>query len=143
MRTFRRSLNSIASSYGEDVGPILKFGAVGFVAFLVYLLCVAITIHFGGGPVAGAVLGFVGGTIISFVGNCRFVFKAAPSLVAGRRFLVTTLLGFGLNITLAWLLTRWGVHYLMMTVIIFVLVPGFNYLCHRFWTFSPQPSGGS
>ena len=127
-----------------ELRRLVAFGLVGFAAFCVYLLLVAACVEAGGGQVAGAVAGFTGGTIISFFGNCRFVFKTSPSAAAGGRFLVTTLAGFALNVALAWLLTSWGVHYAAMTLVIFLVVPGFNYLGHRFWTFAQlRPPAGS
>lgn len=122
-------------SSSSELSRLAAFGIVGAAAFLVYLALVTAVVETGGSPIIGVVFGFVGGTIVSFLGNCRFVFKAAPTALAGRRFFITTVVGFGLNIALAWLLTRLGVNYLRMTIIIFVVVPGFNYLCHRFWTF--------
>ena len=123
-----------------ELRRLVAFGLVGFAAFCVYLLLVAACVEAGASQVAGAVAGFAGGTIISFFGNCRFVFKTSPSAAAGGRFFVTTLVGFALNVALAWLLTSWGVHYAAMTLVIFLVVPGFNYLGHRFWTFArPQP----
>lgn len=124
------------SSSSSELSRLATFGVVGFVAFLVYLGLIAAVVETGGSPIVGAGLGFVGGTIVSFFGNCRFVFKAAPTALAGRRFFITTLIGLGLNIGLAWLLTEIGLNYLEMTVIIFVVVPAFNYLGHRFWTFA-------
>lgn len=123
-------------SNSNELSRLAAFGMVGFAAFLVYLTLVAAVVETGGSPITGAIFGFAGGTIISFFGNCRFVFKAAPTALAGRRFFITTLIGLGLNIALAWLLTGLGVNYVAMTVIIFVVVPGFNYLGHRFWTFA-------
>jgi putative flippase GtrA len=119
-----------------ELRRLIAFGAVGFTAFCVYLLLVAACVEAGASQVAGAVAGFAGGTIISFFGNCRFVFKTSPSAAAGGRFFITTLAGFALNVALAWLLTSWGVHYAVMTLVIFLVVPGFNYLGHRFWTFA-------
>ena len=119
-----------------ELRRLSTFGLVGFAAFCVYLLLVAAFVEAGASQVAGAVAGFVGGTIISFFGNCRFVFKTSPSAAAGGRFFITTLAGFALNVALAWLLTSWGVHYAVMTLVIFLVVPGFNYLGHRFWTFA-------
>jgi putative flippase GtrA len=124
-----------------ELQRLMAFGAVGFASFCVYLLLVALCVSSGLNQIVGAMVGFAGGTVVSFFGNCRFVFKAAPSALNGGRFVATTLAGFALNVFLAWLLTSWGVHYVMMTIIIFVVVPGLNYLGHRFWTFAqPQAS---
>jgi putative flippase GtrA len=127
-----------------ELRRLVAFGLVGFAAFCVYLLLVAACVEAGASQVAGAVAGFVGGTIISFFGNCRFVFETSPSAAAGGRFFITTLVGFALNVALAWLLTSWRVHYVLMTLVIFLVVPGFNYLGHRFWTFArPHPSAAN
>lgn len=120
----------------DEIFKLVAFVGVGLVAFIVYLLLVTFAVTIGIAPVAGATVGFVGGTTVSFFGNCRFVFRSCASTLVGRRFVVITLAGFMLNILLASLLTRWGVHYAVMTVIIFVVVSGFNYGGHRFWTFS-------
>lgn len=115
---------------------IMAFGAVGVVALVVYTAAVALVVETGGSPIVGVVAGFVVGTTVSFYGNVRWVFKTAASAAAWSRFVITTSIGLALNVALAWLLTRWGVHYLVMTVIIFAIVPAFNYLGHRFWTFA-------
>lgn len=115
---------------------IMTFGAVGVVAFVVYTAAVALVVENGGSPILGVVAGFVVGTAVSFYGNVRWVFETSASAAAGSRFVITTSIGLALNVALAWLLTRWGVHYLVMTIIIFTIVPAFNYLGHRFWTFA-------
>lgn len=117
---------------------IATFGAVGFVAWAVYTAAVAAVVESGGSPVLGVIAGFAVGTAVSFYGNVRWVFRTSASAAAGSRFLITTSLGLALNMALAWLLTRWGVHYLPMTVMIFMIVPAFNYLGQRFWTFAEQ-----
>lgn len=126
---------------GSEGRRVATFGAVGVAAWAVYTAAVAIVVESGGDTVVGVVAGFILGTAVSFFGNCRWVFKAPASAMVGQRFLVTTLAGLALNIALAWLLTRWGVHYFVMTLIIFSIVPVFNYLGHRFWTFAqPKPA---
>lgn len=123
----------------RELRQLIAFGIVGLLSFCVYLLLVALCVAAGMGQVVGAVMGFLGGTILSFFGNCRFVFRASPSAATGARFAATTLAGFVMNVTLAFLLTYLGVHYVLMTTIIFLVVPGFNYLGHRFWSFAQQP----
>lgn len=115
---------------------VATFGAVGIVAWAVYTAAVALVVETGGSPIGGVIAGFVVGTAVSFYGNVRWVFKSSASAAAGSRFVTTTSIGLALNVALAWLLTRWGVHYFAMTVIIFMIVPAFNYLGHRFWTFA-------
>lgn len=117
---------------------LVAFGVVGFASFCVYLALVALCVEAGLMQVAGALVGFVGGTIVSFFGNCRFVFRTSPSAVVGGRFAATTAAGFGLNLALAWALTAMGFHYALMTLIIFIVVPGFNYIGHRLWTFADR-----
>ena len=126
----------------NELARLVAFGCVGFVSFLVYLLIMSAVVETGGSPVLGAAAGFVGGTIVSFYGACRFVFEMAPSAYAGRRFVITTAIGFGLNVALAAAFTAMGLPYVVTTIIIFLVVPTFNYLGHRFWTFA-QPSPGS
>lgn len=121
-----------------ELKKLAAFGVVGFASFCVYLALVALCVEAGVGQIAGALVGFVGGTIVSFFGNCRFVFRAAPNTVVGGRFLATTLAGFGLNLALAWGLTALGFHYALMTLVIFLVVPGFNYVGHRLWTFADK-----
>lgn len=126
-----------------ELAKLVSFGCVGLISFLVYLLMMTVVVETGGSPVLGAAAGFVGGTIVSFYGACLFVFKMAPSAYAGRRFVITTAIGFGLNIALAAAFTEMGLPYVATTIIIFVIVPVFNYLGHRFWTFAPSPGSGN
>jgi putative flippase GtrA len=131
-------LGMIAAAASAELKRLAAFGAVGFASFCVYLALVAVCVGAGLGQIAGALVGFVGGTIVSFFGNCRFVFRAPPTTVAGGRFLATTMAGFALNLALAWTLTTLGFHYALMTLVIFLVVPGFNYVGHRLWTFADR-----
>jgi putative flippase GtrA len=124
------------SPFRAEFRRLTGFGLVGLAAFAAYLAMVSATVALGGHPVLGAVFGFVLGTLVSLYGNARWVFHARAGTVVTTRFVSVTLLGFLLNLALAWSLTSAGVHHVVMTCIIFAVVPGLNYVGHRLWTFS-------
>lgn len=121
---------------------LLRFGVVGACALAVYSAALWIAVHgFGRGQVSGALVGFVLATLVSYLGNSRFVFRSRPTRANAARFGIVTLAGLGLNLGSAFLLERLGSPVLLTALIIFLTVPVFNYLCHRAWTFDGPGSG--
>ncbi len=50
--------------------------------------------------------------------------------------LPSTTLGLGLNMLIAWLLERAGVHWLLISLTVLIIVPMFNFAGHRLITFA-------
>ncbi|MCP8936947.1 GtrA family protein [Alsobacter sp. SYSU M60028] len=126
---------------GADRGLLakaLRFGVVGVVSSFFYVGTMAACVDgFGTSATLGAVAAFLVGTAISYVGNTLWSFGAQASPGNAGRFLVVTLAGLGLNLALAWTLETAGLHYLVIALVILMIVPVFNFVCHNAWTYRP------
>ena len=89
----------------------------------------------GENQILGAFFGFILGTSVSYIGNRRYVFQTAAARGVAVKFWAVTTTGLGVNLFLAFVLERLGVHPLLTAFLIFVTVPFLNYAAHRFWTF--------
>ena len=74
--------------------------------------------------------------LFSYVMNSRLTFKIPMSLVHYVRFFVASLLSLGLTLALAWVMDRYGFHYLAGFLLIVVLVPLFSFALLKFWAFA-------
>jgi putative flippase GtrA len=84
----------------------------------------------------GAFLAFVIATLVSFVGNALWSFEARPTPAKAAMFFAVNTVGLGLNMLIAWVLERAGVHYLLISLTVLVMVPMFNFAGHRLITFA-------
>jgi putative flippase GtrA len=86
-------------------------------------------------PVLAVAPAFVAGTLVSYLGNSRFTFKAKAGERKPIRFLCVTIAGFLLSLGIAALAEKANAHYLLGTLLTLILVPIFNYAGHALWTF--------
>jgi putative flippase GtrA len=127
---------SLLNSASAEVRRLFWFGVTGIAAFTAYSAAMWVITSWGGlGQVPGAFVGFIVGTIVSYIGNLRLVFEKKPAVRNAVTFWIVTLFGLVVNVTLAYLLERLAFRPLSTVVIIFVTVPIFNYIGHRLWTF--------
>lgn len=120
----------------------LRFLVVGVGAFAAYVATQAAAVELARlSVVAATAIAFIVGTIVSYIGNALWSFEARPSLSNISRFLLITGLGFLLNIGAAALLDRLGVHYVVIAIVVFAVVPVLNFVGHRFFSF--RPTGGT
>jgi len=104
---------------------------------VVYVAIMALVIDGFGGPVLlAAFLAFVIGTAVSFVGNALWSFGARLTSAKAAMFFAVNTAGLGLNMLIAWQLERAGVHYLLISLTVLVVVPMFNFAGHRLITFA-------
>jgi putative flippase GtrA len=116
------------------------FGVTGVAAFTAYSAAMWLVTSWGGlGQVPGAFVGFIVGTIVSYIGNLSLVFEKKPAVRNVVTFWIVTLFGLVVNLILAYLLERLAFRPFSTVLIIFVTVPIFNYIGHRFWTFREPP----
>jgi putative flippase GtrA len=116
---------------------LIRFVLVGLVAAVVYVAIMALVIDGFGGPVLlGAFLAFVVGTAVSFIGNALWSFGARPTAGKAVWFFAINTTGLCLNMLIAWLLERMGVHYLLIALTVLIVVPMFNFAGHRLITFA-------
>lgn len=116
---------------------LIRFFAVGGVAAIAYVAVMAIVVDgFGGRVLLGAFLAFVLATLVSFVGNALWSFSARMTPAKAAMFFAVNTVGLLLNMAIAWLLERMGVHYLLIALTVLIVVPMFNFAGHRLITFA-------
>jgi putative flippase GtrA len=116
---------------------LVRFFIVGGFAAIAYVAAMAVVVDgLGGRVLLGAFLAFVIATLMSFVGNALWSFGARPTPAKAAMFFAVNTVGLGLNMLIAWLLERAGVHYLLISLTVLVVVPMFNFAGHRLITFA-------
>ena len=96
----------------------------------------AVVDGFGGRVLLGAFVAFVLVTLVSFVGNALWSFGARLTPTKSAMFFAVNAAGLCLNMLIAWLLERAGVHYLLISLAVLIVVPMFNFAGHRLITFA-------
>jgi putative flippase GtrA len=115
---------------------VLTFALVGVVSSLTYLLVIGIcATGLGWRNTPSVILGYLVGTIVSYVGSGVFAFRQKMSGPSLARFLIVVGLSFGMNVLVSEVLSPMGVDAIMVGVVNVILVGVFNFLCHKFWTF--------
>jgi putative flippase GtrA len=121
----------------ETARQLIRFFAVGGGAAATYVAVMAIVVDgFGGRVLLGAFLAFLIATLVSFVGNALWSFGARLTPAKAAMFFAVNTVGLCLNMLIAWLLERAGVHYLLISLTVLVVVPLFNFAGHRLITFA-------
>jgi len=116
---------------------LIRFVLVGLVAAVVYVAIMALIVDGLGGRVLwAAFFAFVIGTAVSFVVNAIWSFGASPTAGKAVRFFAINTTGLGLNMLIAWAMERAGVHYLLISLTVLIVVPMFNFAGHRLITFA-------
>lgn len=118
---------------------LVRFLLVGLLAAVAYLAVMALVVDGLGGRVLwAAFLAFVFATLVSFVGNALWSFGARPTAANAARFFIVNTVGLLLNLLIAWAMERAGVHYLLISLTVLIVVPLFNFAGHRLITFAPR-----
>jgi len=116
---------------------LIRFVLVGLVAAVAYVAVMALVVDgLHGSVLWGAFCAFVLATAVSFVGNAIWSFGARPTAATAVRFFMVNTVGLVLNMLIAWALERLGVHYLLISLTVLIIVPLFNFAGHRFVTFA-------
>ncbi len=116
---------------------LIRFVLVGLVAALVYVAVMALVVDGLGGRILwGAFFAFVIATLVSFLGNALWSFESRPTAPRAAWFFAVNTAGLGLNMLIAWLLERAGVHWLLVSLAVLIVVPMFNFAGHRLITFA-------
>ena len=115
---------------------LIRFVAVGLLAAATYVGVMALVVDLLGRSILlGAFCAFLVATAVSYVGNALWSFGAALTASTAIRFWLITTVGLCLNLALAWMLERLGAHYLVVSLVILIVVPLFNFAGHRLITF--------
>jgi putative flippase GtrA len=116
---------------------LIRFFLVGLIAALAYVAVMALVVDgLHGRLLLGAFLAFVFATLISFVGNAVWSFGARPTAANAVRFFIVNTVGLLLNLAIAWAMERAGAHYLLVSLVVLIVVPMFNFAGHRLITFA-------
>ena len=116
---------------------LIRFVLVGLVAAVVYVAIMALMIDgLGTTVLPAAFVAFVVGTAVSFLGNAVWSFGARPTPGRAVWFFAINTTGLGLNLLIAWAMERAGVHYLLISLTVLIVVPMFNFAGHRLFTFA-------
>ena len=116
---------------------LIRFGLVGLVAAAVYVAVMGLVVDGLGGRVLwGAFFAFVIATFVSFLGNARWSFGARATPGRAAWFFAINTAGLLLNMLIAWALERAGVHWLLISLTVLIVVPMFNFAGHRLITFA-------
>lgn len=122
----------------SDAASLVRFLAVGATSSFIYLLVLSAMVEWAGASATvGAVVAYGVGTIVSYAGSARFAFQRRMTKDNFGRFLAVVGASFILNTTIAYILERSGVHYLIIGLVIIFVVSAFNFFSHRYWTFRP------
>jgi putative flippase GtrA len=123
-----RILGSLGISQ-DTSRQLIRFILVGLFAALVYVAIMALVVDgFGGGVLLAAFLAFVIGTAVSFLGNAVWSFGASPTAGRASWFFTINTIGLCLNMLIAWFLQRLGSHYLLISLVVLIVVPMFNFV---------------
>jgi len=121
----------------ETARQLIRFVLVGLVAAVVYVAIMALIVDGLGGRVLwAAFFAFVIGTAVSFIGNALWSFESRLSAGKALWFFAINTTGLGLNMLIAWVMERAGVHYLLISLTVLIVVPMFNFAGHRLITFA-------
>lgn len=137
----RNALTATAESgrRRESLARIGRFIAFGVVSSAAYLATIAACVDWAGLPVVlSAVAAFCVGTLVSYVLNTRFTYGDRPTLANFKRFTLVVAAGFCLNVAITWIFARLGVHYIVSSLVVFTVVPAFNYLAHSRFTYGAE-----
>ena len=142
-RSGSRALLSLARRFLRSVHrrvlthALPRFCVVGAVSAAAYVAAMSMAVEWlEWSATAGSVLAFAVGTIVSYLGNALWTFRTRPTSANLGRFLVVIGVGLVLNTSLAWLLDRLGLHYLLISLAVLIVVPAWNFAGHARWTFA-------
>lgn len=121
-------------------GEWFRFGLVGILATLTYLVVGLLADRLGAGPYAASFAGYLASVGISYFGHGRFTFRTQrPYSATGPRFLVVTLSVFALTNLLVFVVTDLlGKPFFVATIVIAVTIPVATWAMSRFWVFGAQ-----
>lgn len=118
-------------------GEWFRFGLIGALATLTYLVVSLLTDRLGTGPYTASLAGYLASVGISYFGHGRFTFRTErPYSATGPRFLVVTLSVFALTNLLVFIVTDLLERpFFVATIVIAICIPVATWAMSRFWVF--------
>ncbi|WP_342360557.1 GtrA family protein [Terrarubrum flagellatum] len=120
------------------VSQFISFFGVSIIATLVHYAVLIGLVEAAKTPaVPAALAGYCVGGIVSYWLNRVRTFRSdRPHFEAGWRFVVVMAVGFGLTLALMTLFVeQLGAPYLPAQIVTTILVMGWNFVAHKWWTF--------
>lgn len=115
---------------------IINFAIVGISSSLVYMAIITIlSINFYWKSTPAIIFAYAVGTLVSYIGSGILAFRKKMTGSNLAKFLVVVGLAFLVNIVISEILSPLGVHTVVIGGINVLFVGGFNFFCHKFWTF--------
>lgn len=116
---------------------VISFALVGVSSSLVYMAILAIlSIKFGWQSTPSIVVAYAVGTLVSYAGSGIFAFRKKMTGSNLTKFLIVVGLSFLVNVIISEVLSPLGIHTVVIGAINVVVVGVFNFLSHKYWTFS-------
>jgi putative flippase GtrA len=118
---------------------ILKYGVVGVIGTLLHTgILTLLAEWFGVHPVWASVTGFLVTAVVSYMLNKRWTFGLGAGVEPDRlvKYLTVSVAGLGINMLVMYTTVEIAqLHYLAGQGLVILVVPAFNYVLNRFWTF--------
>lgn len=115
----------------------LMYSFVGCICTLIYFISVFIFVElYDKDPVYGSTLSFIIMTIFSFLLNKKYTFGGDFTYKKFSRFLLVSLIGFGLNYGIMYTICEVLLfHYSIGELVTILVIPLVNFTLNNFWTF--------
>jgi len=124
----------------REVLRILRFGGVGIVATLTYVVVTTALIELLAASIMTAtVIGNLTAILVSYFGHLHVTFQVPPyHRIFLPRFLFTAAVGMLINVGIAWLFSVvFAIPYQAIIAIVLVALPLASYLVSRYWIYFP------
>jgi putative flippase GtrA len=126
------------------VAKLIRFGAVGVIAAMVYVLAVVTLVSgLGVPPIGAAVLGYLIALPVSFMGHRAFTFRSKATMVPElARFTVMHLVNMMVSLgAMAWAVNLLGLEYWVGILAAVAIVPLASYITSDLWVFVDRKAG--
>ena len=129
--------------FRQEAATVLRFGVIGALSFIAYVSVLSVMISvLHAGVVLAVPAAFSTGTLVSFFGHTSITFRDRPTVKNSSRFAIVVLGGLLANYVIFYVASLLDLHYLWTSFSAFLIVPFFNFLIHRFWTYGRYHSAG-
>lgn len=114
----------------------INFIFIGVINTLIHGFVLMLAIEeLGFSVVMSHLLAFFTANIFSYILNSRVTFKAHRSLIGYARFFVASIVSLCLTLFISFVGEVFNLHYLIGFLFVIMLVPVFNFLLMKYWTF--------
>ena len=123
------------------LGRFIRFGLTGlFVTGVHFVVTIALVELLDATPALANGVAYVTSTIISYIINTMWSFRTGFHRRTFVRYVTVAGIGLAVAVSLAAILDRLGVHYILGICIITVTNPPLIFALHNFWTYRAAPA---